>query len=82
MWQSFHSLPCLTGLLPEEYISLGVLLVQLSYILLQKSISKDVLNECDRLMISCVGKVQLLYGSAALTFNVHSWGAFHQAFCQ
>ena len=72
MWLLLYSLPCLHGILPDEYFSHWILLVQLSFLLLQKSISKDDLNECNRLMISFVGRMQLLYGSAAMTFNVHS----------
>ncbi|XP_063970048.1 uncharacterized protein LOC135157631 [Lytechinus pictus] len=72
MWLLFYSLPCLSGILPDIYMNHWVILVQVSFLLLQKSISPEELNRSDMLMVSFVGRMQILYGSAAMTFNVHS----------
>lgn len=49
-----------------------VILVQASFLILQNCISPDDLNRSDILIVSFVGKMQISYGSAAMTFNLHS----------
>ncbi|XP_063971106.1 uncharacterized protein LOC129260048 [Lytechinus pictus] len=71
-WLLFYSVPCLKGVLPLQYWQHLVVLVEASFILLQKSISIDDINKCDILLFSFVCRCQLLYGAAAMTFNVHS----------
>ncbi|XP_072171925.1 uncharacterized protein [Diadema setosum] len=71
-WLLVYSLPCLNGILPHEYWMHFLLLVQASYLLLQKSISLEDLHQSDLLFIEFVGKCQILYGAGVMTFNIHS----------
>ncbi|XP_030838496.1 uncharacterized protein LOC115922885 [Strongylocentrotus purpuratus] len=71
-WLLIYSLPCLNGILPREYWLHFLLLVQASYLLLQKSITLEDLHQSDLLLLEFVGKCQILYGAGVMTFNIHS----------
>nr|XP_054769803.1 uncharacterized protein LOC129277674 [Lytechinus pictus] len=72
MWLLFYSVPCLKGILPTQYFNHLILLVEATFILLQKSLSIDELEQSDILLLSFVCRFQILYGAAAMTYNVHS----------
>ena len=71
MWLLFYSVPCLKGILPTLYLNHLVILVEASFLLLQKSLSMEELEKSDILLISFVCRFQILYGEAAMTYNVH-----------
>ncbi|XP_071493037.1 uncharacterized protein [Diadema antillarum] len=71
-WLIFYSVPCLKGILPTLYWEHLIILVEASYLLLQKSVSMSDIERSDMLMFHFVCRCQLLYGSSAMTFNVHS----------
>ncbi|XP_071509828.1 uncharacterized protein [Diadema antillarum] len=71
-WLLFYSVPCLLGILPTCYLNHLIVLVEASFLLLQKSISIEDINRSDVLMYNFVCRCQLLYGAAAMTFNVHT----------
>ncbi|XP_071855030.1 uncharacterized protein [Apostichopus japonicus] len=71
-WLFYFSIPCLHGVLPEQYLRHFYALVQGCYILLQKSLSPEDVNTADILLFNFVGHMQLLYGEKAMTSNVHS----------
>ncbi|XP_040073852.1 uncharacterized protein LOC120846228 [Ixodes scapularis] len=70
-WLFYYAIPCLKGCLPERYLKHFALLSNGIYILLKNSISRSGVNEADILLTQFVCGVQELYGSHAMTFNVH-----------
>lgn len=72
MWLLVYCLPCLNGILPQEYWTHLLILVEASYLLLQKSVSNADLHMSDLLLFSFVGRCQILYGATSMTFNIHS----------
>ncbi|XP_033126933.1 uncharacterized protein LOC117124703 isoform X2 [Anneissia japonica] len=71
-WLLFFLLPCLLGILPNVYLTHVCLLVKGVHVLLRKSVSKEEVNVADNLLFQFVSRMQLLYESSAMTFNVHS----------
>lgn len=69
-WLLFFSLPCLLGVLPPLYFQHLCLFVQAMFLLLQKSISAEDGNLADLLMMSFVGRFQILYGTQSLTCHI------------
>lgn len=67
----FYGLPCLWGLLPNEYFQHFLLLVDAVFILLQDSISPDQLSKSVSLLNHFCLRVESLYGKRYETFNVH-----------
>ena len=67
----FYGLPCLWGLLPNEYFQHYLLLTEAVYILLQDSISPDQLHKSASLLNHFCVRVESLYGKRYETFNVH-----------
>nr|XP_054775430.1 uncharacterized protein LOC129283847 [Lytechinus pictus] len=70
-WLLFYGVICLNGILPEEFLQHFIVLVKASFLLLQKSISLADIKQSDVLLFSFVCRFQLLYGTNAMTFNVH-----------
>ena len=67
----FYSLPCLVGVLKNNYLLHYLNLVNAIYILLQKSITVDELQTAEsRLNKFCI-KYSMLYGSRHENYNVH-----------
>lgn len=70
-WLLHYSLPCLSGILPTKYLKHFSLLVQGIYILLKDELSdSDIVTSSDALS-EFVAHTQTLYGTSAMTFNVH-----------
>ena len=67
----FYSVPCLYGLLPEEYFQHFLLLIESVYLLLQDSISLNDLNKATKMLKHFCIKVTSLYGPRYETYNVH-----------
>ena len=67
----FYGLPCLWGLLPEEYFQHFLLLVDAVFVLLQDSISPEQLSKSARMLKHFCLRVESLYGKRYETFNVH-----------
>lgn len=84
---------CLRGVLPVKYLKHLALLVTAIQILLQESITMEMIDRAEVLLIKFVVGFQGHFGKAAMTFNVHlllhlstsvrNWGPLwtHNAFC-
>ncbi|XP_044167373.1 uncharacterized protein LOC122951430 [Acropora millepora] len=67
----FYSIPCLYGILPEQYFQHYILLVEAIYLLLQDSISpRDIIKASSLLKHFCI-RIKELYAARYETFNVH-----------
>ncbi|XP_068757460.1 uncharacterized protein [Montipora capricornis] len=67
----FYSIPCLYGILPEQYFQHYILLVEAIYLLLQDSISpSDIIKASSLLKHFCI-RIKELYAARYETFNVH-----------
>lgn len=67
----FYSIPCLYGILLEEYFQHYILLVEAIFLLLQESISPEDLVKALALLKHFCLKIKLLYEPRYETFNVH-----------
>ena len=67
----FYSLPCLYGLLPDNYFQHYLLLVEAIYTLLKHSISFSDLTKAGKLLKHFCIRVEELYGSRYETYNIH-----------
>lgn len=67
----FYSVPCLFGLLPDDYFQHYILLVEAIFLLLQTSISRSDLGKCSKLLKHFCLRIEELYGSRYQTSNVH-----------
>ena len=67
----FYSIPCLYGILPEQYFQHYILLVEAIYLLLQDSISpSDIVKASALLKHFCI-RIKELYAVRYETFNAH-----------
>lgn len=67
----FYCIPCLYGILPEQYFQHYILLVEAIYLLLQDSISpRDIIKASSLLKHFCI-RIKELYAARYETFNVH-----------
>lgn len=67
----FYSIPCLYGILPEDYLQHFILLVESIYLLLKDSISLSDLNKATQMLKHFCLKMKELYGARYETYNVH-----------
>ena len=67
----FYSVPCLYGILPEEYFQHYLLLVEAIYLLLQDSISPNDITKASALLKHFCIRIKELYAPRYETFNVH-----------
>ncbi|XP_049267770.1 uncharacterized protein LOC125756850 [Rhipicephalus sanguineus] len=78
-WLLFYSLPCLSGILIEEYwrhlskLSGGV------YILLKDELTAQEIDKAEFLLKKFVSRCEALYGASFMTYNVHA--LLHLASC-
>lgn len=70
-WLLFYSVPCLEGILPEEYLQHFCSLVAAVYILLKDKMTKADIHEAMDKLSCFVYSMEDLYGREAMTFNVH-----------
>ncbi|XP_014667955.1 PREDICTED: uncharacterized protein LOC106809402 [Priapulus caudatus] len=70
-WLLYYSQPCLTGVLPREYLLHWVLIVHSMPILLSKSISPEDLQNATIRIHKFVLFTEVLYGRENMTFNIH-----------
>lgn len=70
-WLLFYSIPCLQGVLTEQYLKHFSLLVSSIYILLKDSISEDELMYAEECLFKFIDKFQPLYSLSRMTFNLH-----------
>lgn len=70
-WANWYILPCLQDMMPKKYIEHLALLVAATNILLQDSISENVLAMAENLLIKFVICMQQYFGKASMTYNVH-----------
>ena len=67
----FYSIPCLYGILPEQYFQHYILLVEAIYLLLQDSILPGDIAKASALLKHFCLRVKELYATRYETFNVH-----------
>lgn len=67
----FYSIPCLYGILPEQYFQHYILLVEAIYLLLQDSILPGDIAKASALLKHFCLRVKELYAARYETFNVH-----------
>ncbi|XP_077491319.1 uncharacterized protein LOC144101951 [Amblyomma americanum] len=70
-WLLFYSVPCLEGILPEEYLHHFCSLVAAVYILLKDEMTEEDIHEAMDKLSCFVLSMEELYGREAMTFNVH-----------
>ncbi|XP_051807764.1 uncharacterized protein LOC127535044 isoform X2 [Acanthochromis polyacanthus] len=70
-WLLFYCLPVLNGVLQQRYFRHLSLLVSSVFILLKEQITFDEINKADEMLFEFVARVQLIYGEAQMTSNVH-----------
>ena len=77
IWLLFVSAPCLHGILPDEMFHSYLRLVNCVYTYLQKSITNDEIDNCEREMLQFVGECEIIFNTEIMTFNLH--GHLHYA---
>ncbi|KAG0437206.1 hypothetical protein HPB47_017557 [Ixodes persulcatus] len=70
-WLLHYAIPCLEGILPTKYLEHFCLLVSAIYLLLKDAVEDSDVAKASDMLAEFVVKTQLLYGTAAMTFNVH-----------
>ena len=68
----FYAIPCLYGILPDEYLNHLASLVNGVFLLLQESITPENLRDAHRALIQFCAMFKELYGQDYETFNMHS----------
>ncbi|KAG0434895.1 hypothetical protein HPB47_018801 [Ixodes persulcatus] len=71
-WLIYYSLPCLTGILPRQYLEHFALLASALYDLLKSVVSKQDVDRSTEKITRFVVMTQYLYGEAQVTSNVHT----------
>ena len=67
----FYSIPCLYGILPEDYLQHFILLFESIYLLLQHSMSLSDLKKASQMLKHFCLKMKELYGARYESYNVH-----------
>ena len=67
----YYALPCLWGLLEEDYFQHLLLLVDAIYLLLQDSISPNDIESSSSMLLHFCARMEALYGRRYETYNVH-----------
>ncbi|XP_032690727.1 uncharacterized protein LOC116853675 isoform X2 [Odontomachus brunneus] len=70
-WLIWYCLICLKGVLPKKYLSHLALLVTAIHICLQTSISYNMVNKVNELLLRYVIQMQSFFGEHAMRYNVH-----------
>ncbi|XP_011688165.1 PREDICTED: uncharacterized protein LOC105450146 [Wasmannia auropunctata] len=71
-WALYYSFPCLYGILADRPLKSFMLLIRSLYTLLKTEITEAELRSTEYDLLQFVGECQILYGTSAMTFNVHS----------
>ena len=71
LWLMYYSIPCLIGLLPEEYLDHHMKLVSAVFLLSQESIAPEQVHAASNLFNEYVSDFQRLYGLRYMSINVH-----------
>lgn len=72
MWLLFYGGPCLTGILPEEYLTHFAYFSEAIYILLGDSISVDQIQRAGSLLREFYSSFKSLFGQGSCGLNVHN----------
>lgn len=78
-WLLYYGVPCLMGILPNDYLDHFAKLSEASFILLGDCITTDALSRADKLMDEFYAEFSNLYGEGSCGLNVHNAGV-HLAF--
>lgn len=70
-WLLYLSLPTLTGVLPDKYVSHFSLLVEAVYLLLQRSVTTDDIARSTTCLQNFVASTATLYTDKEMTSNLH-----------
>ncbi|KAG0434150.1 hypothetical protein HPB47_019318 [Ixodes persulcatus] len=71
LWLLFYCLPCTLGVLHPRFWRHLARLAEAVHLLLRMEISPSQINRAETLLKKFVAQVPILYGQAAMTFNVH-----------
>lgn len=72
MWLLFYSGPCLTGILPDNYLKHFACLSEALYILLGEHISVELIERASTLLREFYSNFGKLYGQGSCGLNVHN----------
>ncbi|XP_077547661.1 uncharacterized protein LOC144159876 [Haemaphysalis longicornis] len=70
-WLLHYSVPCISGILEDEYVEHWGLLVAGVYLLLKDSITDSDVEQSSKLLAQFVVRLQFLYEENHMTYNVH-----------
>lgn len=70
-WLLHYSVPCISGVLEDEYVEHWGLLVAGVYLLLKDSITDSDVEQSSKLLAQFVVRLQFLYEESQMTYNVH-----------
>ena len=70
----YYAIPCLTGYLPDPYLSHSSKLSEATYILLGDSITMDEIDHASKLLDEYYRDFANLYGEGSCGLNVHNAG--------
>src|SRR5690606_30973826 len=73
-WLLYFSVPCLSGLLPERFLSHFRLLSEAIYCLLINDLTSQHINDCRKNISTFLDRFEGLYSTSMCTYNVHSLG--------
>lgn len=73
-WLLFYCVPCLQGILPDEYLEHIALLSEAAHILLRDFISQSDLTKAESLLDDFYSRFENLYDSGSCGLNVHNAG--------
>lgn len=71
MWLFYYSLPVLKGVLPEPLLNHWSKLVKGVSLLLGENITRDQITESEALLTDFVKDMEVYYGEANMSYNVH-----------
>ena len=71
-WPVLYAKPCLQGILNECAWKHFALFSNSIFILLQRNIASEELDQCEVNLLNFVGSFEILYGEGSVIFNVHS----------
>lgn len=70
-WLVFYSLVCLPKVIPQKYVEHLAMFVCAIHLLLQNSITQEMLQTADNLLVKYIVTFQTYFGKKSMTYNVH-----------
>lgn len=70
-WLLFYSIPCLSGILKNKYVLHLAMLSKATFLLLQKSVTLEDIDEAHKLFVIYSFYFQEYFGEESMLYNVH-----------